>query len=66
MYEEVVSFYIENRSLIDSWAKSADHPLLRACARVIRDTARAELSGEHHNDASPNHGDRISQDSSFT
>ena len=45
MYEEVVSFYIENRSLIEKWAKSAEHPLLKACARVIRNTALEELKG---------------------
>ena len=40
---DALKFYMEYKSTIDRWAKSAQHPLLKACARVVRGEALREL-----------------------
>ncbi len=43
MSSDVTTLYLEHRPLIDCWAKEAEHPLLKAAARVLQKEARKEL-----------------------
>jgi hypothetical protein len=43
MSTDVTTLYLEHRQLIDRWAEGAEHPLLRACALVIKNEALLEL-----------------------
>jgi len=45
MSNDVTLLYLEYRAVIDRWAQHADHPLLKAAARVLRQEAR-KLLGE--------------------
>ena len=45
MSSDVTDLYLEHRQLIDKWAESAEHLLLRACARVIKNEAQLQLRG---------------------
>ena len=44
MHSDVTTLYQEHRELIDRWAEDAEHPLLRAAARVIKKEAIQKLS----------------------
>ena len=48
MPSDVTALYLEHRQLIDKWAASAEHLLLRACARVVKKEALLELEEEDH------------------
>jgi len=40
---EITELYVQSKKRIDEWARSASHPLLRICSKIIRDEALKEL-----------------------